>query len=59
MSDIQNEKRPEKQERLRAEARARQEVYDKLTPQQKIDRLNDGAYAARKQRAQLESQLEK
>lgn len=58
MADIKNEKRAEKKERLRREAEERNAAYQKLTAQQKIDKLNAGAWRAKKQRAKLEAELE-
>ena len=57
MADIKNEKRAEKKARKRAEATKRQEDYDKLTPKQKIDKLNASAWRAKKQREKLNKQL--
>lgn len=57
MADIQNEKRAEKKARLRREAEARQAEYDKLTPKQKLDKLNAEAWRAKKQRERLQAQL--
>ena len=40
-----------------AEAKVRQEAYDKLTPQQKLAKLDAGGFAASKQRAKLAAQI--
>ncbi len=58
MSDIQNEKRVDKKARLRKEAEERNAAHAALTPQQKLDKLNNGAYRATKERGQLQSKIE-
>jgi hypothetical protein len=44
-------------EQKRAEAIVRQEAHDKLTPQQKLDRLDRLGHAAKKEREKLAKQL--
>ena len=51
-------KRNERLEQKRLEAQVRQEEYDKLTPRQKLDRLNQRlgfGLGAEKERARLEA----
>jgi len=45
-------------EQRRKEAEARQAEYDKLTPQQKLKRLDDAGLRAKRHRARLEKQIE-
>ncbi len=59
MANIQNEKRVDKKAQLRREAEERNAAYQKLTPQQRLDKLNAGAWRAKKQRAKLEAELAK
>lgn len=57
MADIQNEKRVDKKARLRKEAEERNVAHAALAPQQKLDKLNNGAYRAQKEREQLQNQI--
>lgn len=45
------------QAQRKLEAETRQAEYNKLTPQQKLDLLDAGGFAAKKQRAKLQAQL--
>jgi hypothetical protein len=58
MADIHNEKRVDKKARLRKEAEERNAAHASLTPQQKLDKLNNSAYRAQKEREQLQSKIE-
>jgi parvulin-like peptidyl-prolyl isomerase len=49
---------PKKTEQKRLEAQQRQEAYDKLTPQQKLKRLDRRGFAATKERERLRRQIE-
>ena len=40
-------------EQKRQEAIDRQKTYDKLTKEQKLDKLNKGGYSAKKEKAKL------
>jgi hypothetical protein len=57
MANINNEKRADKKARLRREAEERQAAYDKLSPIQKLEKLDAGNYRAKKQRKKLEDKI--
>lgn len=51
-------RRPDLKELRKKSADERKAAYDKLTTQQKLDRLNAAGFSARKQRARLQAQLQ-
>jgi len=57
MADIQNEKKADKKIRLRKEAEERNAAHAALTPQQKLDKLDAGAYRAEKERGVLQNKI--
>lgn len=59
MANMGNEKKADKKIRLRKEAEERNAAHAGLTAQQKIDKLNAGAYRASKERAKLKNKIGK